>query len=1040
MKKRLVSLVLVLSMILGSMSMGFAAGPLTEGIEDSKVVKAVERLAAFGIVEGFEDGKYHPEYDVTREQFAKVLVEALGLGSAATAAQGPTKFSDVEADRWSAGYVNVAVGQGILKGYPDGTFGPAKNVTYAEAVTMLVRALGYQDSFLPGTWPGNYVAKAAEEGITSGVVYSPTGTADRGSMAVMLNNTLDADVIKIQEYGTLTGTEIKYVKTDISLLAEKMGIHKLEEAVVTATPKVDSGIDEDQVRVVIGKDYDVKKVNYDKDDVVVFDVIDKVDTTNLLGLSLNVYVDENDKDVVFVEESDKPFRVLYDVVDPDENVNEDEITLIKADKEYSFEDDYELYLDNKSVNMATFAAEAGKGDLFVKAVLSNKGNIKVIDAQRFEKGGAVIALKADSTTLTYRIDDADDEYTFKTKDYDKVVVMDNAGNIIKLEDIKANDVAYINDVNMAGDDLEEAASKDEVAYVVVVKESVTGDVTRYRTSGGDVVEVRLNGTAYDVASNATVSSNEDKDVYLINDTDGIDALDDITDDDADALLLFDAKGYVRHITTDAKASSADMYGVITATNVSFGSVEVKMLTQDESVVRYDVDFDAAEFEGYATEMAIDGAEGDIVKYTLNKDGEIDSMIKVGPDADGTTDDGKWTAVSGTLGDDFESDSLKLGTKWYNVSSNVVVFDYFEGTKAGNDFEDVNVVDYASLDGKGDNGDVIVFVNDKDEVRFVALVSKITSDDERAAYVLNKWVKAGDDYVEVAEYGVAENADFEVSAGIANVPERRVIAIFTENTDGTVDIMNPADSDDFTMYTGEVTSISGRFITIEGDDSVSVRVETNAVVYEKGDVKDFSDIDRGDNVTVAVKNAKAQVVKIYDMDDETALYNATYDAHNTPLDKVALDAAELAAAALDADDYTAESFADLTAALALPETSQALVDAKVAAINAAIDGLVEVLTATADVVVTGLGPVDITITESNVTDAAKFQIVYEEDPDLNSAVTDIGSLATDLLAAGDVITINILAADGVTVLATGTLTIPAASTGDADIVFEVTPAE
>ena len=53
--------------------------------------------------------------------------------------------------------------QGLIKGYPDGTFKPANQVSYAEAITMLVRALGYKDEFLSGQWPANYLAKAGEK-------------------------------------------------------------------------------------------------------------------------------------------------------------------------------------------------------------------------------------------------------------------------------------------------------------------------------------------------------------------------------------------------------------------------------------------------------------------------------------------------------------------------------------------------------------------------------------------------------------------------------------------------------------------------------------------------------------------------------------------------------------------------------------------------------------------------------------------------------------------------------------------------------------
>ncbi|KDR96170.1 S-layer homology domain-containing protein [Peptoclostridium litorale DSM 5388] len=890
MNKKLVSLALATSLVAGSMSLGFAAGDLTANIEDAKVVKAVERLAAFGIVDGMDDGKYHPELEVTREQFAKVLVEALGLGSAAEAAIGGTQFADVEAGRWSAGYVNVAVGQGILKGYPDGTFKPANKVTYAEAVTMLVRAIGYQDTFLPGTWPGNYVAKAAEEGITKDVVFSPSGFADRGSMAVMVDNTLDADVVKISEYGTLAGTEIKYSKSDITLLEEKLDIFKLEEAVVLSTPKVDKAIDEDQMKVEIGKDYNVKSIDVEDGDEETYDVLDSVDTSALLGLSLNVYIND-DKEVVYVEESDKPFKVLYDVVDEDEDIDEDDgMTFIKADKEYELEDDYTIYLDNKEVTkFSDFKDEAEKGNLFVKAVLSNKGNIKVIDAYSWDKTSGVVK-EASASSITYFVDDADDEDTFKAKDYDKVVVMDNTGKMMKLEDIQKNDVIYINNEDMDGDNLEEAASGDEVAYVVVVRSTVEGDVDRYNVAK---MEVRIDGTTYDVTSEATVSSNDGKDVALFDSGDGEDALNDITGDDEKALVIFDAKGYVRHITTDAEASSSDLYGVVTAKDESFGDVSVKILTNKEEVVTYEFDADDEDFMGGYTEED-DVQKGDVVKYTLDKDGEIDSIQKIA-EYDATDilkvadADDDFEPLAGELTDDFTDDSMEVDNKDYNVASNVLVFDYTEGLKSDNsidDLKDVEVVDFASLEDKGDGDDVVFFVDDNDEVQLIVLVAQIKSDDERAAYVLDKWTKDGDPFVELVEFDKDGKADYEIDGG--KVSDAETIVVFTENTDGTIDVSSVTDGKseegDFMFYTGTVSDISGKYIEVEdkdGNEIETFKADADVVVYETDDEKDFSDIDEDDMITAVVKDGKAVVIKIYDEDDsnDMDLYDEAYDAHN-----------------------------------------------------------------------------------------------------------------------------------------------------------------
>ncbi|WP_099189045.1 S-layer homology domain-containing protein [Tepidibacter mesophilus] len=195
--KRFKSLVLAGVVTLGLIGTSYAAMPEMGQNTDEKVVQAVERLSALGVVNGMDDGKYHEEMKVTREQFAKILVETLGIGNSVAKANGVTNFNDVESSRWSSGYINVAVERGLIKGYPDGTFKPAAEVSYAEAITMLVRALGYKDELLKGSWPENYISKATDVKITSDVKFtSATEKADRGAVALLVNNTLNAKIFK----------------------------------------------------------------------------------------------------------------------------------------------------------------------------------------------------------------------------------------------------------------------------------------------------------------------------------------------------------------------------------------------------------------------------------------------------------------------------------------------------------------------------------------------------------------------------------------------------------------------------------------------------------------------------------------------------------------------------------------------------------------------------------------------------------------------------------------------------------------------------
>ena len=128
--KKVLALVVALTMVLGTVSFAF-----TDVAEDSDVYTAVQTLSSLSILNGYEDGSFGPEKDITRAEFATVVCRALGLGNPA---KGATQFADVPADHWAAGYINLAAGQGIVNGYGDGNFGPEDNVTYEQAIKIPV--------------------------------------------------------------------------------------------------------------------------------------------------------------------------------------------------------------------------------------------------------------------------------------------------------------------------------------------------------------------------------------------------------------------------------------------------------------------------------------------------------------------------------------------------------------------------------------------------------------------------------------------------------------------------------------------------------------------------------------------------------------------------------------------------------------------------------------------------------------------------------------------------------------------------------------
>ena len=261
MLKRILAVALAAAMILGLAGAAFAASPFpdTAGIEEEE---AVALLKTLGLVKGDDLGYFNPEDTITRAEFCAMIVRALGLEAAAGYLATPTIFPDVTAAQsWAYGYINVAVTRGVINGYPDGTFRPQGPVSQAEALTMVMRALGYKDS-LPGDWPLDYIMAGASD--TVGLVeagFVPNASATRAFVAQMVDGLLGCELVRETDKdnpGEFTGTA-KFFG------AEKLGIDiDGWDGMVTAVSTKNKTI------TIAGtaRDYDAAVVVYGKVDTV----------------------------------------------------------------------------------------------------------------------------------------------------------------------------------------------------------------------------------------------------------------------------------------------------------------------------------------------------------------------------------------------------------------------------------------------------------------------------------------------------------------------------------------------------------------------------------------------------------------------------------------------------------------------------------------------------------------------------------------------------------------------------------------------------
>jgi hypothetical protein len=191
MKKTLTILILILIMTTGTLAY---AGDFND-INNTKHEEAVEFLSAFDVVDGFGDGTFRPEESVTRGQMAKMLTVVLGYKDFSQNLH--SSFADTQG-HWADPYVEIVNSFDIVVGYDEDTFGPDNNISYSEAVTMIVRTLGYTDSSLEGDWPYDYLVKATDLGILDDVSMI-SSEATRGDVALMIYNALDNYQVRVND-------------------------------------------------------------------------------------------------------------------------------------------------------------------------------------------------------------------------------------------------------------------------------------------------------------------------------------------------------------------------------------------------------------------------------------------------------------------------------------------------------------------------------------------------------------------------------------------------------------------------------------------------------------------------------------------------------------------------------------------------------------------------------------------------------------------------------------------------------------------------
>ncbi len=779
--KKVLALVVAFSMMLCSVAL--AAFPDVEEGADYEV--AVNTLAALGIISGDDQGNFNPDNSITRAEFTKIVCEIQGLKGDAN--KGATPFTDVAADHWASGYINMATNLKIINGMGDGTFAPEAPVTYEQAIKMLVVTLGYAPMAADrGGYPTGHLVVAQTYGMTKNVkAPAQAEAAKRSLIAQVVYNTIDTPMMEQTGFGSNITYEVKDGNGDrerTTLLTSKFDVVKLG-GVVVANEKISLDGAAEKGQIALEYDNNFKSTNEDfelafkGDSEVISNIeIGETNADELLGLRVIAYIRDNGNEdyevIAIVAEEGKNASITIALTDIDcgersvvdgenlklayyKDADATKSTQLKIEDEYeviwnSQESDYDL---EKIVELAE------DGDVSATLELVDwDGNGKYDLIKGSELAHFVVA-EIDEEDYEIKVVDSNEKFYLEQDEVEYIITIKNAkGEILSFEDIKVGDViAVVSD----GSDIDEPETFIDIT--VLGESSVTGVVKATRDG-----EVKVDSTWYEIDA-----AYEGKALTL----------------GSEGTFYVGSNGKI--IGFDGTKAVNGNYGIIvkavevTDGDWNDGGYQVKILDSKGQVVIYDV----------AEKVKVrNTADEDSDPVTLKLDG---SNSVNGSFFNGTVFEG----ISGTIGDilgEFEEEEVADDDKFerviqfktnsaneiteiapaygateesakYDVDDldigNIVIDSSTVIFNVKNDLEDGKVVSIESLLNDADYT-VVGFAEDEDTETFGAVIileggASLTTTVEGWAVVTDKSVVSDEDDATAYEIEIVENGSKEV---------------------------------------------------------------------------------------------------------------------------------------------------------------------------------------------------------------------------------------------------------------------------------------
>ena len=193
----------------------FAGAKVFEDVPaGSDYSEAITMLSDLGVIQGKDDGKYHPEDTITRAEACAMIARLMTGDPNVSQYVGAQSFTDVAKGSWKDSAIGYCYINGIVIGVGNNKFEPDRAITDAEFVTMVVRAMGYETADMKQNYPFSYMSNAQAIGLLDGTNMVASTDALRGEDAQVIYNALFTDYARgAKLVNTTHGTSVETYPT-----------------------------------------------------------------------------------------------------------------------------------------------------------------------------------------------------------------------------------------------------------------------------------------------------------------------------------------------------------------------------------------------------------------------------------------------------------------------------------------------------------------------------------------------------------------------------------------------------------------------------------------------------------------------------------------------------------------------------------------------------------------------------------------------------------------------------------------------------------